>query len=270
MGVATLKFVGPAVGLSNIDVGYVIDGSDDYDDALASMMAEAPPMLGSFVPVDFRLEPLDGSDSLWDGTLTYGPRTTNSPNGQNDPTYQFEIGVEKTKVLTSLQTMGKYGTRPPDFKRSINVQDDGTVEGVEISFPVFSWTETHYLHPDTVNRAYFRTIGDLVAKMNIAAFRDFQPGEVLLLGCNGSKRYSVNDWEMQFKFIGSPNATNLAIGPDITVTSKLGHDYLWATYTEFFDTDAKVMTRIPKNVFVERVYQMDDLNRLKLIDPLSL
>lgn len=270
MGFAQLAFVGPSAGLQNIDVKFVIDDVSDYNDARATMMAAAPLFLGSFIPTDFHLEPLDGSESLWDGSVTYGPRTNNSPDGENDPTYSFELGVQSTKVMNSLQTVASYGTLPPNFKRSINVQDDYSVEGVEINFPVFSWTETHYLPYSFVNRAYFFTLFNLVAKMNIGAFREFQPGEVLLMGCSGSKRYSALDWEMQFKFIASPNVTNLKVGPDITVTSKLGHDYLWARYKSSVDTDNSALVRIPQHVYIERVYQFEDFKKLKLANPLAL
>ncbi|TXI10629.1 MAG: hypothetical protein E6Q76_03730 [Rhizobium sp.] len=270
MGTAELTFVGPSTTLQNIDVKYIIDDAVDYDDARATMMAVAPLFLGNFVPVDFHIDPKDDSDTLWEGSITYGPRTNNSPDGENDPTYSFELGVQTTKVLTSLQTVGKYGDRPPDFKRSINVQDDNTVEGVDLNFPVFSWTETHYLPYSFVNRAYFTTLFNVTAKMNIGPFRDFMPGEVLLLGVNGSKRYSAADWEMQFKFIASPNVTNLKIGPDITVSSKLGHDYLWAKYVGSEDNDNMAMVRIPKHVYVERVYQFEDYNKLKLRNPLAM
>lgn len=272
MGTAKLKFVEGAVGLQSIEVGYIIDGVSDYDDARTTMFAAASPVLGVWSPVDYRLEPLDGSDELYDGVIVYGPRTNNSPSGQNDPTYQFDLGVERTRVMTSLETVGSYGTRPPSFNRAINVQPDGTVEGTEINFPVFSWSETHYLPYSRVNRAYFATLFNTIATMNAAAFRDFQRGEVLFLGVNGQKRYSAPDWEMQFKFVASPNATNLAVGPDITVTSKLGHDYLWARYESDVQTvsSVPVYARIPKHVFVERVYQFGDFDGLKLVNPLSL
>lgn len=271
MATATLKFVGPSIGLSNLDVGYIIDGASDYDDARAAMMAAAPPMMGSFVPVDFRVQPLDDSDTLWEGTLTYGPRTDNSPDGQNDPTYSFELSVEQRRTTQSLATTA-YGDWAPDFKGAINVQEDGTVEGVDLNFPVFSWIETHYLKYSRVNRAYFTVLFNSIARMNAGPFRDFQRGEVLFLGVTGSKRRFALDWEMQFRFIASPNVSNRSIGT-VTVTEKLGHDYLWVRYTASPQTaigGVPVIARIPQNVFVERVYQFANLDSLKLRNPLAL
>ena len=267
---AKLDFLNPSAGLQSIDVGYIIDDAADHDNARAQMMAEAAPFLGSFVPVDFHVEPLDDSDTLWRGTVTYGPRTNNSPNGQNDPTYSFDLGVESKKITTSLATES-FGARPPSFGQLINVQQDGTVEGVDINFPVFTWTETHYLPYSFVNRAYFVTLFNLTAKMNIAPFRDFQRGEVLFIGVSGSKRFSSPDWELQFKFIASPNVTNLQVG-SVTVTQKLGHDYLWATYEQSLQTVSgkSVMARIPKDVYVERVYHFEDMTKLRLVNPLAI
>lgn len=272
MATASLKFVGPSGSLDNIDVGYIIDGATDYNDARATMMAEAAPILGSFVPLNFKLDPYDGSDSLYEGTITYGPRTTNSPDGQNEPNYSFELGVQSTKVLTSLETVGSYSSLfidpPLDFKRAINVQDDFSVEGVDLNFPVYSWNETHYLPYSFVSRAYFVTLFNLTAKMNIAPFRDFARGEVLFMGVSGSKRYSAQDWELNYKFIASPNVENLQVGPDITVTSKLGHDYLWATYRAGVSETGTGIAKVPRHVFVERVYQFEDYGRLKLRNPI--
>lgn len=270
MGTADLASFGPSTGPQSIELAYVIDAVD-YDDARTTMFAAAPMILGLFVPNDFRITPIDGSDTLFNGSLTYGPRSSNSLDQQYpDPTYSFDLGVERQKITQSLATVGKYGAGAPDFKGAINVQDDRTVEGVEINFPVFSWIETHYLPYETVGRAYFLTLFNLVAKMNVGPFRDFARGEVLFLGVNGSKRRSAADWEMQFKFIASPNATNLAIGPDLTVTEKLGHDYLWVRYKSSRDTGANALVRIPQHAFVERVYQFEDLNKLKLVNPLAL
>lgn len=274
MGTARLKFVGESAGLSNIDVGYIIEDAADYDDARVSMMAVAPPRMGAWVPVDFRVQPYDDSDTLYEGTVTYGPRTSNSPDGQNDPTYSFELSVEQRRTTQSFEQF-RYpltGTDPaPDLKRAINVQEDGTVEGVDLNFPVFSWNETHYLKYSRVNFAYFTALFNSVARMNAGPWRNFQRGEVLFLGVTGSKRASALDWEMQFRFIASPNVANLEIGT-VTVTEKLGHDYLWVRYEAETQTqDGKtVLARIPRHVFVERVYQFADLNTLKLRNPLLL
>jgi len=271
MGTARLKFVGESAGLSNIDVGYIIEDAADYDDARVSMMAVAPPRMGAFVPVDFRVQPYDDSDTIYEGTVTYGPRTNNSPDGNNDPTYSFELSVEQRRTTQSLQQFA-YGAFAPDYKGAINVQEDGTVEGVDLNFPVFSWNETHYLKYSRVNRAYFFTLFNSVARMNAAPFRDFARGEVLFLGCSGSKRASAQDWEMQFRFVASPNVSNLEIG-DVTVTEKLGHDFLWVRYeaeTQVPGGGGTLLARIPKHVFVERVYQFTDMNALKLRNPLLL
>jgi hypothetical protein len=129
--------------------------------------------------------------------------------------------------------------------------------------PVYKFSETHYLSPDTVTdewkfNAFFTT-----GKVNSDAFRGFDAGEVLFLGCTGSRRGRHRDdlWEITFHFAVSKNRTLLEVG-GITVDSKLGWEYLWTAYEAAIDTTANMRIKSPKAVYVERVYLLTEFQGL--------
>ncbi len=109
--------------------------------------------------------------------------------------------------------MASYGDDPPDFQGAIGFSTD-SVEGTDITIPVYNFKETHYIPALLVTPAYKATLFALTGKVNPFPFKGFAPGEVLFLGASGSQR-GTEDWEIAFKFAASPNATDLKVG-DIT------------------------------------------------------
>ena len=158
----------------------------------------------------------------------------------------------------------------PDFKGAIGVTTDG-VEGVDITVPVFSFAVTRYMAPASVTTAYVGNLYQLTGKVNSGNFTvtldngvtlSFNAGECLFLGASGSKR-GDEDWEITFRFAGSPNKTNLTIG-DITVPAKAGWEYLWVRYSDQEDGDAKALVKRPIAAYVEKVYDAGNLSLLGL------
>jgi len=149
------------------------------------------------------------------------------------------------------------GKTAPDCKGAIGVTAD-SVEGVDITVPVYQFSETHYLADTLVTPAYKATLFALTGKVNNAAFKGFAAGEVLFLGASGSRR-GYGDWEITFRFAASPNVTNLTIG-DITGINKKGWEYLWVRYSDSEDAVAKALVKKPVAVYIEQVYPYGDLN----------
>lgn len=165
-----------------------------------------------------------------------------------------DIDLQAGAPPTSLTTI-----EPPDYKRAIGVDND-SVQGVDITVPVFKFTYQWYPSADEVNETYVVNLMGLAGTTNNATWKGFQEGEVLFLGVTGQKR-GVGDWELTYYFIASKNVTGLAVG-DITGIVKGGHDYLWVQFAE--SIDAKTLTKIPKSAYVERVYDPADFSVLGL------
>ncbi len=163
-------------------------------------------------------------------------------------------------ITQSLQTIvkkAKPGETAPDFKQAIGVTTE-EVEGVDITVPVYSFAETHYIANSLVTGAYKLTLFALTGKVNNATFKGFAAGEVLFLGASGSKR-GDDEWEITFRFAASPNVTGMTVG-DITGVDKKGWEYLWVRYTDA--EDAKVLVKQPAAVYVEKVYESGDFSGL--------
>lgn len=194
---------------------------------------------------------------LWLGTVRYSERETQRQVNQSR--FSFETRGGSQHISQSLATVGRYaatGTTAADFGGAIAVDGD-SVQGTEITVPVYTFTETHYF--DDVSTGYKSTLFYLTGRVNDASFKGLAAGEALFLGAAGTKSGSNSGgggepWEITFAFAGSPNVSGLSIG-EITGIAKKGWEYLWVRYTEAEDTAAKMLIRKPIAAYVERVYR---------------
>ncbi|GIW91248.1 MAG: hypothetical protein KatS3mg109_1680 [Pirellulaceae bacterium] len=240
-----------------VDLLYGVKGTEDDSVVRALVEATIPAFFQGLLFQEYRLEHLGGG--VWDVVVTYARK---EPKETGESTFSFDTSGGTQKITQSLQTVGKHappGEIAPDFHGAINVTSD-SVEGVEITMPVYNWTETWYLPDSQVTPTYKANIFALTGRVNNAVFRGFARGEVLFLGASGSKR-NMEDWEITFKFAASPNATNLLID-NITVPAKEGWHYLWVRYEDEEDAAAKSLIKRPRAVYVERVYEYGDFSLL--------
>jgi len=241
----------------SIDLVFIIRGTDD-DLAVKSALAAASPVLyDGLVRQSMHIERI--AEDIWEGSVRYGKL---EPPETGDSSYQFDTGGGTQHITQSLATVGRYappGKTAPDFQGAIGVTHDN-VEGVDITIPVFNFSETHYIASNLVTPAYKATLFSLTGKVNGGTFRGFAPGEVLFLGASGSKR-GQEDWEITFRFAASPNVTGLVIG-DIRGINKKGWEYLWVRYTDDEDAAAKTLVKRPIAAYVEQVYPYGDFSGL--------
>lgn len=211
---------------------------------------------------DIELEPIWVDTTTAKGQwLVTVPYAKLSPLGVGDSVLSFETGGGTQHITQSLATIGKYGDgfSPLGCGGAIGVTSD-SVEGVDITVPVYQWSETHYLADDDVTQAYRKLIADLTGRTNAGTFRGFAAGEVLFLGATGTKR-SDGVWEITFRFAASANRTNITVG-NITVTSKKGWEYLWCQYEEDTDANSNRLIKKPYAAYVEKVYEEGDYTDL--------
>jgi hypothetical protein len=198
----------------------------------------------------------------WYGSAKY-VSPNNKPN-TNEKLFSFDTTGGTQKVTQSLSTVNKYAVgagTAPDLKGAINVTED-SVEGVDITVPNFAFSVTFYMPDAGVTDTYVGTLYALTGTVCNAAFYGGDEGEVLFLGASGSKR-GRGDWEIAFKFAGSPNVTGLTVGA-ITGIDKKGWEYLWLRYEKNVSgsgADALV-TNTAKYAYVEQVYHEMDLSGL--------
>jgi hypothetical protein len=198
-------------------------------------------------------------DKAWQVTISY------EKGGAED-------GTEPLKRARSFDTTG--GTQHitqaesetifgggPSFGNAISVDDNG-VNGVDIVVPQLQWTETYDVPNSYVTNAYIKGVATQTGRTNSAAFRGFDAGEVLFLGCSGSQEWDDQKgrgpWSLSFRFVASPNVTAQPVG-SLSVNKK-GHEYLWVRYESA--TESNQLIKRPKFAYVNKVYKDGNFSAL--------
>lgn len=192
--------------------------------------------------------------------------TGGSGSRKPEPTFSFDTGGGTTHMSQSLKTKGKYaasGHTAPDFGGAIEVDENDTVKGIDITTPIFNFNETHYFTASEVSTNYKNTLADLTGRVNNSAFRGNPAGTVLFLGAAGTRRgiRSTDLWEINFKFAVSPNKKNLTI-EGITITEKEGWDYMWFRYEAELSGNSRI--KKPVAAYVEEIYERRSFGALKI------
>ena len=239
------------------ELRYHVNGTSSDSTALSLVEAASPATYEGLFRQSWRVEPLEGG-SIWEATVTYGAGGTTG-----ESTFQFSTTGGQQRVTQSLATVST-GVPPnhdttPDFARAINVTEN-SAEGVDITVPVSSFTETHYLPASAVTGAYKAVVFRLTGRVNGSPWRGFAAGEVLFLGAEGSRR-GGGDWELSFKFAASPNVAGQTIG-DCSPVDKEGWHLLWIRYEDIEDESARMLVKRPRAVYVEQVYEYADFTQL--------
>jgi len=188
---------------------------------------------------------------IWDVRVTYSKQSTPEVDG-SVVSFDTTGGTQHVKYSksTRLKVADPAGPGVIDNKGAIGVSSSGgtiTVEGIDITVPVYSWSETHKRKNAQLNQA---AIYSLTGKVNSDGFKGFAPGEVLFLGASG-QRTGDNEWELTYKFAASPNKTGIVIGP-IQGIDKKGWEYLWVRFED--DAVNNGLTKTPVCAYVEVVY----------------
>lgn len=249
---------------SSADLHYWVSGTADPTVAEADALTEAPATYTNsigqaLVPTSVSSDQI--GNELHYCVVTYGPRKYPEPG---DSDYSFDTGGGTQHITQSLETMQRVsidgtGDSVPDFKGAIGVQGDN-VEGVDITTPVYHFTETHQIAAASVTNAYKALLFAATGTTNDDTFRGYDAGEVLFLGAAGSQRDGAA-WEITFRFAASPNVTGKTVG-DLSGINKKGWEYLWVTYESIATTDPDFIVKVPLYAHVERVYEESEYDNL--------
>ena len=242
------------------EITYIIRDIPTDVDARTELLIASPASHNGLVRSDAQVEEIH--DRIWLGTVRYAPSAANPPQ-TGESSFAFETRGGTQHITQSLATVASYASpdipAAPNFDGAIGVTED-SVDGVDITVPVYTFSETHYLSPGAVTTAYKGTLFALTGCVNDAAFKGLTAGECLFLGAAGTKR-GDDPWEISFAFAGSPNVTGLSIGSIVGIEKK-GWEYIWASYRQTEDTAAKMLVRKPIAAYVERVYREGNFSSL--------
>ena len=254
---------------------YIITGDEYFpeNDAIVALQAAAPVNLVVGVSTLVR-QPVQ-LDPIGDPTFTYAYSGTvnyslNKEDGPEDPieTESFNTTGGNAKIKQSLATVDTAGNKS-DYDNAINVSNDGgnlTVDGVDITSPVYSFSVNKYFDAAVITNTYKGTLFALTGQVNNATFKGLLAGECLFLGAVGNEQ-SNGDWMITFNFAGSPNKTGLEVNPSASVpltVDKKGWEYLWVEYKEEKDTTSKKLKKVVAAAYVEKVYELGNFTVLGL------
>ena len=241
---------------ASVEMVYILTGTSDDLTAKTLIENSTATSYNGLTRQSIQIEPewvdTTVSDGRWIATVRYGVKP---PAEVGESSFAFDTSGGTQHITQSITTVNRYaapGQTAPDFGGAIGVTHDN-VEGVDITVPVYSFSETHYLDAAVVTPAYKGTLFSLTGKVNSASFKGLAAGECLFLGASGSKR-GADDWEITYRFAGSPNRSGLVVGP-ITGISKKGWEYMWVRYADSEDPAAKAIVKKPVAVYIERVYE---------------
>jgi hypothetical protein len=266
---------------AQVTLTYIASGSDD-DLAIKSAVENFAPETYDGLPrQSVQIEPI--SEEYWDASVRYAEATSTSSGGSSAPdpgsgeyTYSFDTMGGTQHITQSLDTVGSYADSSipsaPNFNGAIGVSNtngNAEVQGVDITVPIYNFSETHYLTVEQVTPEYKGTLFQLTGKVNNAAFRGLAAGECLFLGASGTLHgtetdtETTGDWEITYRFAASPNKTGITIG-SIGGIAKKGWEYLWVRYADVEDMDAMAMVKRPVAAYVEQVYEDADFSLLDI------
>jgi hypothetical protein len=236
---------------------YALRGVADEGSARILAGSSTPSTYGDLVRKNISLDPVHIDTAnlgacIWEVTVQYGVKE--EPETGDPAQFSFDTGGGTQHITQAIQTISRHAASgtAPDFKGAIGVTHDN-VEGVDITVPVYNFSETHYLADATVTLSYRGTLFNLTGKVNNGSFKGLAAGECLFLGASGSKR-GEDDWEITYRFAASPNRSGISVGP-ITVASKKGWEYLWVRYADEEDAGSNTLVKKPIAAYVERVYE---------------
>lgn len=263
---------------------YSVFGTVNYDEAIAAVGAQTPTLFDPYgngliyiVRDEIDLDPVPGDGQLWYATVTYEMVEPGA--------FHFEIGGGTQHIRRGIANVSNHA-RPSmaaiNYRGLIGVKrtDKGLeIEGLDVDVGAFSWSETHQVSPTLVTNSYKSQMAKLVCgshgrgTVNHADFKGFVRGEARLLSVSGSRRGGEN-WEINFRFMSIPNATNIVIptyddlgnAVNIVIPAKEGWHYVWLEDEEkeidFGGQIKKVMLPVTVAAHVEQIFDYADYGLL--------
>lgn len=256
------KKSGTSTVYNSAQVQYVVSGCSDQENAITSLLDSIASTYLS-LPLDHVTVDERCGAEAWKLTANYAKKTSSNSGSSDkqdtDSSFSFDTSGGTKHLTHSLSTV-KTTTNAPKNNNAIGF-DGESVEGVDITMPIFNFSETHYFKNSKVSTSFKKKIMELTGKVNNSSFKGFSKGQVLFLGASGSRDGESSDdlWQITFKFAVSPNQSGIKVG-NLSVGSKQGWQYLWVRYGK--DSDGKNILAKPLGAYVEQVYEYGNLKGL--------
>ena len=255
--------------VTEIEIPYLVFEAENEDAALAAARSKAASHTVSGMVLDEVEVTERVNRDTWKVKAIWKDEDSDDPDDPDEDeettSFAFDTGGGTMHRNQSIKTVSKVPNDAPDFNGAIEVDNEGNVNGVDVTMPVLNFTETHTMNGSRVTTSYKKTVAALTGTVNSSGFRGFSAGEVLFLGASGTKRSKKPNapWEITFRFAVSPNQSSLQVGK-LKVSNKKGWDYLWVRYADKVAENRKNVIKEPVAAYVEQVYPTGDFGNLGL------
>src|SRR5262245_59942410 len=135
----------------SVDLQFLVLGTKDDGEVRAIVEGTIPAVYGGLFFQNYHITHQGGG--IWEASVRYGKKEPKEP-GQSS--FSFDTGGGTTHITQSLQTVSAYappGEDPPDCQGVVGVNND-SVEGTDITIPVYNFKETHYIPVALITPAY--------------------------------------------------------------------------------------------------------------------
>lgn len=243
---------------SSQDVEYIINGTDNDDEACTAMLAYAPETW--IVGGDVELPVVEAeiserlAETFWKGMVHYGQGP-----GPLESSFGFDTTGGRAKITQSLSTT-IYPSGAPDFLNAIGVTESG-VEGCEIVVPALQLWFGRKLPAGFITPSYIQTLESLTGTYNNGTFSGREAGTLRFDGATGQVDNPASPADVKFYFTSSPHVSGLEVA-GISGITKRGWDYLWVRYQQLEDDSAKAVVQRALGVYVEEVIGPGDFSLL--------
>lgn len=254
----------------SIEQTYLVVGIDDEFAARQLVMERAAESFEGCKRTNIELDRHEGKALYFRVTYAMESGSGSSTEEDEEETVSFDLAQSSINQKQAF-AQKKYGSDAPDAGLAIGWNgksgDACEIAGVEIPVSSIKKSYTKTMSFSKLNVAWERKVAQMFGKVNAKAWKGYQPGEVLFLGCTYSgvnSRKTV--FNVTFNFAISFNETDVLIGKDqkgkdIKV-DKMGWEYVWNITKSAYNASNTPPVMKIMGVYVSTVYRVADFKAL--------
>jgi len=248
---------------TQIEVSYVVFGTDEEEKALAAVHGEAPEEWEGLPIESLEISSREGNEAFTVSVI-YKNRASSTSSSkekeEDEPTVSFDCGGGTRHMTHSYHQQIAYGSKKAGGAIGWNGKSGAemSIAGVDVPTAQLRETYTKVMRLSKITTTYKRKVAKLVGKVNSNNFQGWNKGEVMFLGMSYSapakKSTKVT---VTFNFAIQPNE-DVEIGGE--TISKKGFEYAWALSKT--EVDEGVPKAAIEAIYVDQVCMYDSFSEL--------
>ena len=256
----------------SIEQTYLVVGVPDEMEARRMVMEKSPSTLEGCPRTNVELDKHEGLALYFRVCYAMDSGSTSTSSDAEEETVSFDLTQSSITQKQAFQQK-KYGAEAPDAGLAIGWNgksgDGCEVAGVEIPVSSIKKSYTRIMTLSKLTVAWERKIAGLFGSVNSTAWKGYQPGEVLFLGCTYSGVNSrKTQFNVTFNFAVSFNEKDVTVGRDVSgkeiKVDKTGWEYIWSITRPAFEGNGEYQVMKIMGVYVSTVYRVADFKILGL------